>query len=54
MDMLVEILMYIFVILGMITVVICIFEKQICNYLSKEYREKGDTLEKEDSQNKIT
>lgn len=54
MNSLIELIMYIFVIIGMVTVVICIFEKQIFKYLSKECKKKSDALEKENSQNKIT
>lgn len=45
MDILIELLMYVFITIGMITVVICIFEKQIYSYLSKE------TTTKEEKEN---
>ncbi len=40
MDIFIELLMYIFIVMGMITLIICIFEKQICLYLSEKYKEK--------------
>lgn len=47
MNILIELLMYFFVIIGMMTVITCIFEKQICSYLSNKYSEKEDRLGKE-------
>lgn len=54
MNILIELLMYIFVIIGMMTVMICIFEKQIFGLLSKEYIEKENIVEKDKNNNKAT